>query len=176
MPAVSLTDLKKFLNITSATNDDELLDMIDRAEAILSRRVGPLTPTVVANEPHIGPGPLLLRRWPVTSVESVTSGGLTAAGWTADVAAGTVSAPYVPYGASVQVNYTAGRAAPLPLDLEAAVLEMVAHLWRSQRVPGATRAATFGQQSEQDMQVGQGFLLPYRVQTLIEPHVLPAIA
>jgi hypothetical protein len=172
MSVVGLALVKQFLNITDGSNDAELQATVDRAEAILARRVGSLTPVTIVDERHVGPGPLLLKRHPVISVSSVTSGSVAVTDWDldGDVLHGSFYAGY-----PARVTYVAGRPV-IPADLEQAVLELVGHLWQSQRVPGANRVQAFARQSEQDVQVGAGFLLPYRVQTLIEPYQLPTLA
>lgn len=184
MPAVSLTDVKVFLNITRPDDDDELMAMIDRAEAILVARVGPLDPVTVVEKHHGGLNPIVLRRPPVISVTSVVANGITTlAGFDLDSEAGLLYSEfgygYEGFPRSVEVTYTAGRPAPLPADLEAAVLELVKHLWDSQRVPGASRPGFqgFGGGTGESAAVGgAGYLLPYRVQSLIEPYLRPGIA
>lgn len=170
MSVVTLAAAKTFLNITSTTHDAELQSMIDRAEAVLAKRVGPLAPVTVTGEVHTGPGPLLLRRYPVLSVASATSGGVAVSDVDADADAGVVYGTFSRTRRAVRVTYTAGRTAPLPADLEAAVLELTGHLWQTQRgnAPSATAL-----QGDEGAPSGGGFLLPYRVQSLIEPHLLP---
>lgn len=170
MSVVTLTDLKAFLNIASTAHDGELQDMLDRAESILARRVGPLGTVTVADEVHTGPGPLLLRRYPVVSVSSATSGGAAVTGLDLDADAGMLHGSFSTVGRSVRVTYVAGRSV-LPLDLEAAVLELTAHLWRSQRGTSPTAL-----QGDEEPGAGGAFLLPYRVQSLIEPHVRSVVA
>jgi hypothetical protein len=175
---VSLAEVKAFLDITDTKNDSELEDMIARAEAIIAQRVGPLSPVPVTDEVHTGPGPILLKRFPVLSVSSATSSGATVADIDADLDAGVVYGTFDCRRRSVKVSYIAGRA-ELPLDLVAAVLELVDHLWKSQRVPG-TRTPGFqgygGDSGNTNAPAGSGYLLPYRVQSLIEPYIVPAVA
>ncbi len=171
MPAVSFPLVKSFLNIGTSKQDDELLDTVDRDEAILARRIGPLSPMTVVDEAHTGPWPLILRHRPVIAVTSVISGGLPLSGFTLDVEAGIVygATPY--FSGTALVTYTAGRSL-LPLDLEAAVLELTKHLWTSQRPAGAQ--APPGSPSGDEGQPTGAFLLPYRVQSLIEPYLRPS--
>jgi hypothetical protein len=173
MSAVLLTDAKTFLNVTVATHDAELQSMLDRAEAILARRVGPLSLTTVTDEVHTGPGPLLLKRYPVVSVTSATSDGVAVSDLDLDVDTGLLYGAFTSGFRKVRVTYTAGRAVP-PADLEAAVLELVKHLWESQRPAGAQ--APPGSLAGDDIQPGGSYLLPYRVQSLIEPHLLTTVA
>ena len=171
MAAVSLAAVKTFLNITSTKNDDELLDTLERAEAIIASRVGPLSPVVVTDEVHSGPGPILLRRYPVISVASATSDSTAVTDLV--LHGGVLYGSFYGYPRGVRVTYTVGRTAPLPVDLEAAVLELVHHLWTSQRGAATSVLADSG---ENDVQAGRGFLLPYRVQSLLEPYLLPSVA
>ncbi len=173
MAAVLLSDVRTFLNISTTRHDDELLDTIDRAEAILSRRVGPLSLMTVTNEWHTGPGPLLLKRYPVVSLTAATSGGVAVADADLDTDAGLLHGTFSSVPRGVRVTYTAGRSV-LPTDLEAAVLELVKHLWQSQR-PASAQAPP-GSLGGDDAQPAGAFLLPYRVQSLIEPYLLPTVA
>ncbi|NUR28502.1 MAG: hypothetical protein HOV76_32370 [Hamadaea sp.] len=177
MSAVLLDDVKTFLNRTDNSDDDELLAMIDRAEAILAVRVGPLEPTIVVDEVHWGHGPILLRKWPVLSVTSATSNGVPVADLQLDVQTGVLYGTFAcAYRyATTTVTYTAGREW-LTADLQAAILELVRHLWLTQRVPGTRRGFSAGEPDERTVQGISNYLLPYRVQTLIEPYLQPRIA
>ena len=174
MSVVLLSDAKEFLNMTGTTDDAELQAMLDRTEAVLAARVGPLGTVTVTGEVHTGPGPLVLRQWPVLSVESATSDGTAVTDLDLDTDTGVL---YGSFGCSrrgVKVAYTAGRSL-LPADLEAAVLELLRHLWMSQRVPGTRRGFSTGDPDERTLAGVTSYLLPYRVQTLIEPHLLPPV-
>ncbi len=173
MTAVRLADVKAFLNLGTTRHDEELQDSLDRAEAILAARVGPLSPVTVTGERHTGPGPILLRRYPVASLVSVTSGGVAVPDADLDVDTGLLYGTLGSARGGVRVTYIAGRSV-LPADLEAAVLELVKHLWQSQRPAGAQ--APPGSLGGDDAQPTGAFLLPYRVQSLIEPYLLPTVA
>lgn len=175
MSAVSLDDVKTFLNITDTASEDELIAMLDRAEAILAARVGPLEPTTVTGEVHTGPGPLVLKRYPVISVESVGSYyGDPVTDFQVDADSGVVYGYFSCTFRGTTVTYTAGRKY-LSADLQEAVLELVKHLWTTQRVPG-TRLRSSGEPDERTLQGISNYLLPYRVQTLIQPYLLPRLA
>lgn len=179
MSAVPLTLVKQFLNLDNSTHDDELVDMVDRAEAVIARRVGPLEPVLVADEVHTGPAPIALDRWPIVSVTSATTDGAVVTDLDADLVTGVVYGTFGRAARGVRVTYVAGRAAPLPADLEAAVLELVRHLWESQRVAGATRPGFQGYgggTGDAEPPPGMGYLLPYRVQSLLEPYMIPGVA
>lgn len=178
MSAVSLTDAKEFLPfVTDDSQDDEVQDMLDRAEAILAKRVGPLQPVVVTDEVHTGPGPIVLKRFPVASFTSATSSDVAVSDTDADLDAGVVYGTFGSIRRAVKVSYVAGRAS-LPADLQLAVLELTQHLMQSQKVPGTSRGfqGFGGGSGDTDAPSGAGYLLPYRVQSLIEPYLLPTVA
>jgi hypothetical protein len=169
----SLPDVKAHLNITDDAHDAELQDMLDRAVAVLAVRIGPLVPVVVTDEVHTGPGPLVLRRYPVVSVQSATSSDSSVTDLDLDTDTGVLHGSFTSKSRATKVSYTAGRDV-LPADIEAAVLEMTAHLWASQRVSRPGRPGFSEIDVNPEVPSGARFLLPYRVQTLIEPHLIPA--
>jgi hypothetical protein len=169
MSAVPLPDAKAFLNITDTTHDAEVQDMVDRAESHLAKHIGPLSLVTVPDEVHTGPGPLLLKRRPVVSVTSATSDGVTVTDTDLDTDTGVLYGTFTNAFRKVKVTYTAGRAA-LDADLEAAVLEFVRHLWQTQ-LGNAPSAMSLQDPDERTLQGVSSYLLPYRVQTLIEPHL-----
>jgi hypothetical protein len=181
--AVTLAAAQLFLNKTANPAETELQSFIDRAEAILTVRIGPLAATTVTDEWHAGgSSTLVLRKFPVISLTSaayfdgtaLTIGDLTVDGDTGIVYWGYNTAGYFPdYGPrSVKVTYSAGRAS-LPADLQEAVLELTKHLWESQRGGGRS----FNTSADSTLEpVPTSFLLPYRVQSLIEPYLIPAVA
>lgn len=176
MAVVALPIVKGFLNLEATTADDaELGDMTERAETILSELVGPLGPVTVTDEVHTGPGPLQLRRIPVLAVTSATSDGYPVADLDLDGDTGILYGTFGYGRRRARVTYTAGRDA-LPYDLEAAVLELVGHLWESQRRPMHGRPGFSDSEVNPEIGIGSKYLLPYRVQTLIQPHLLPVMA
>lgn len=170
MSAVDLNTLKLFLNIPLAvTKDDtELQRTLDAAEQTIARKVGPLEPTPVNRTvTALAGGRILLPIKNVLSVLSVTRSG-TAAAVTAVVdSVGVVTLPGTIAAGSYVVSVLAGFY-ELPGDLEQAVLELTRHLWTSQRGPAARRGA--------DAAPLAGYLLPLRVQELLEPYELPGFA
>lgn len=173
MSAVLLSDAKQFLNITSDSQNAEVQAMLNRAEAIIAKHVGPLGVVAVTDEVHTGPGPLLLRNYPILSVLSATRSSLPVTDLDLEPS-GILHGTFGLVPRSVKVSYTAGRAF-LPPDLEAAVLELLRHLWESQRSGSSLRPA-FPGEGDPDTPATSGYLLPYRVQSLIEPYVRSAIA
>lgn len=178
MVALSVDDAKRHLNITTAAHDAEVAAIIAAAEAAISHHVGPLEPTTVTKR-VFGRDGLMLPVVPVISVTSVTpynGTALTVADLYADPDTGIVS--YLS-GASFgngayTVVYEAGRTI-LPDDLALAVKELVRHLWDSQRGP-TRRPGSPASDGASNSMPGAGYLLPFRVQELIAPHMQIAIA
>jgi hypothetical protein len=171
-PVIALDDAKRHLNITTTTEDAELTDFIDRAVTRLAHEVGPLSPTDVS-ERHTGPGPLVLRQTPVLSVTSVDNDG-TAVTPDVDLATGIVYASGLSRRQrSITVTYTAGYD-PLPADLRHAALELLRHLWATQRgnTPGGARAGLLGTEGGDPTTAAamQSYSLPYRVLEMIRPY------
>lgn len=174
----SLAEVKDQLNIpsTSTGNDAELGKMLARATKAIGSRVGPLAPVTITDEVHTGPGAVVLRKQPVISVTSATSSGVAVGDLDLDREAGVLYGTFSAAPRAVRVTYVAGWAS-VPEDLDQGVLELVQHLWKTQRGGGSTRAAFPGEGEDQSEPDGSGYLLPYRVQSLIEPYLLvPATA
>ena len=179
--AVSLDDVRQFENRTSIVDDEELRGFIDAAQGILSRLIGPLTPTVVTEVQDGGGDRLVLRKWPVISLTSLsyaTGQTVLMTDLDLDPDTGVVFWKYGTVGAFLggrrflTVTYTAGRNG-LPPDLRQAVLELVKHLWESQT--GGNRRPNFAADG-QNAQTTTSYLLPYRVESLIQPHRAPRVA
>lgn len=185
MSVLNREDVKTYLNIDETTWDDELDSFIDQAEASLGNRVGPLTPTPVT-ERHDPPwgNPIVVRQLPAISLTSVTP----TAGDPLDVTTldldpdtgilrlkGTSDRYWAWYrtrfiGPYVVV-YQAGWVT-VPDDLKLGAMELVRHLWDTQRrmvqeTKGATRPS--------DLQAGGAFAYPFRVLELINPYLQVAV-
>lgn len=173
MAVVTVAEAKAHLNITSTAHDAELATIIPAAESVIAQRVGPLEPTTVTSSVAGHSGTLILPTSPVISLTTVTPVGgtaLTVADLTLDGTAGLVTyTSGAAFGARrYTVVYSAGRAAgALPADLRFAVLELVRHLWQSQRGPGNRPGSSA---IETASAPGAAYLLPYRVEALIAPH------
>lgn len=183
MTAPTLSDLKTHLNIPAndTTNDAELQSVLDAAVELVGQMVGPLAPETVT-ETHYGlyTGLLVLKRAPVVSVTSIV---------TTLVSPTTVDPDYyVLDGASGMVRLLSGRVLAgdhtvtyqagwlvLPAPIRLATLIVAAHLWDTQRVPGARRPG-FGQAAEPQAATPMGFAIPNRAATLLEPYRMPVIA
>lgn len=169
MSAVKLARAKDHLNITSSTNDGELQGVIASAESLLAKKVGPLSPTVTTARVRGGDCQLVLPVTPVLSLTSVTPVGGTAVtiGDLDASSAGLVE--YVQGGrfgsGTYVVVYSAGRA-ELPEHLEMAVLELVRHLWTTQRGPSQRPGSTSSDAMANTLP-GAGHALPFRVSELI---------
>ena len=179
--AVSLDDVRQFENRTSTVDDEELRSYIDAAQGILSRLVGPLIPTVVSEVQDGGTPVLVLRKWPVISVTSVTyatSQAVLMSDLDLDPETGIVYWKFGTVGVFLggrrflTATYVAGRNG-LPADLRQAVLELVKHLWESQT--GGNRRPNFAADGT-NVQPGLSYLLPPRIDTLIRPHLSPRLA
>lgn len=179
MSVLLLADAKAHLNITATTHDAELQDMIDAAEAVISKRCGPLAPTATTSLVRTSGLALVLPVTPVVSLTSVTplgGGALTLADLTLDGGAGVVT---YTSGASFassryEVVYSAGRAT-CPDDLLMAVKELVRHFWDTQRGPSRRPGSTASDAASNTIP-GAAYLLPFRVSELIAPHLSPGFA
>lgn len=170
---LTLAEAKTHLNITATTHDAELQDVIDAAEAVISKRVGPLQATVRTARVQGGGTRLVLPEYPVTSLTTVTpadSDALTVGDLSLDSAAGVVTyTSGARFGARwYDVAYSAGRAT-CPDDLLMAVKELVRHMWDTQRGPARRPGSTASDVASNTLP-GAGYLLPFRVSELIAPH------
>ncbi len=172
MSVLGLNDVKAHLNISATTTDGEIQSMIEAAEAAIARRVGPLEPTIVTTTVS-GSGAVTLPVYPVLSLTTITDAvgtSIPLMGVTVDLAAGVVSGSSGDgLGSSTYtITYSAGRMT-VPADLKLAVKELVRHLWTTQRNPAIFPGSSLTDGPES--QPGAGYLMPYRVQELIAPHV-----
>lgn len=168
MSVVTVAEAKTHLNITVSTFDTELQAFLDRAEAAISRRVGPLTSTATTYKVDGGSTTLRLPVTPAISLTSVTPLGgtaLTLADLDLDTGAGIVR--FVAGGTFTATLYTvvyqAGRTT-VPEDLKLAILELLRHLWRTQR-GSAQRPGTVSDEPV------AAYAFPYSVLELLGPHL-----
>ena len=177
MSAVDLSEVKSHLNIAKDQFDGELEGYLATAEKIIAHRVGPLEPTTVTSVVgSAGTGTLFLPIRPVISLTSVTtSSGAVLSGTATDLTAGLVT--YTSGGnfttGTHTVVYEAGYET-LPADLRMAVLELVRHLWDSQR--GPTRRPGSAPETAANTAPGAAYLLPFRVEALLAAYESPAVA
>jgi hypothetical protein len=186
MSVVTLETARAHLDAVAHTDDDEMQRMLDRAEAAITKRIGPLAATTVTSTVAARAGvtnyadswdgmSLVLPVVPVISLTSLTG----ASGTVVDPSLLYVTGEGVVYFADGwsrfgEVRYTAiyqaGRAA-LPADLELAVLELLRHLWETQR--GAANRPGGGALGEglAPTLPGAVYTFPLRVSELLTPHV-----
>lgn len=184
MPATSpvlLADVKPFLNKSAAIDDTELQQFLDTAGSILEQLVGYLLPVSVTEVQDGGTAALVLRKWPVISVTSVTyatSQAVLMSDLDLDPETGIVYWKFGTVGVFLggrrflTATYMAGRTS-LPPDLRMAVLELTKHLWESQT--GGNRRPNFAADGT-NAQTAASYLLPYRVESLIKSHLSPRLA
>lgn len=182
---LSLPEARKAINDTGSADDVELAGVLAAAEKMVIERCGAVQPTVIAAEDHRDVGGLLvLHRWPVLSVQTVTrypGGGLVAAD---DVLTGTLgyvqhddgTLEYDFHARVVRVAYTCGRTT-VPDDLRHGTEQLFAHLWRaSQNRTGLGQRAVFGGSNPtQDAPFPAGFAIPHRVAELLDSEMRPPV-
>lgn len=173
VPIVSLADVKRALDITSNTNDEELRDCLDRASSILEREYGrPLRKQTIVETHSPGPGrSSILLRPPVVSVTSLVVDGtaLPASDYDVDGDTGvlTIAGRFDGSRGAVVVTYVAGYADP-PGALKEGVIEQVRHMWDTQRTtPGAR---------EESWNPGMAFEIPNRVREAMRDFRVAGIA
>jgi len=181
---LTLADAKADLGITENTFDAPLQAKIDSAEAVITKKCGPLAPIAKTNIVDGRGQTLVLPITPVISLTSVvgSTGDTIAVGDLFLVPPGLVS--YNMYGLLspgywffpsryYTVVYQAGRTT-CPADLLEAVRELTRHLWLTQRGGVSRREgpvdATLARVP------GAGYLLPFSVQELIADHLQGGIA
>lgn len=175
MSVLLLAEAKTHLNWSSALNDAELQEMIDAAEAVLAKHVGPLTSVATTVRVYGGSCALALPRLPAVSLTSVTpsDGGsaLTLGDLYLNPGAGTVTYNSGAYFSAryYTVVYNAGRAT-CPDDLLMAVKELVRHMWMTQR-GGSRRPGSAASDATANTVPGAAYMLPFRVTELITPHL-----
>lgn len=178
MAALTLSEVKTHLNLTTTTQDGELTAFIARSEAAVAARCGPIEPTVTSQRVRGGRPLLSVDVTPIVSLTSVTPVGgsaLDVSLMVVDESAGVIEHES---GGSFgsrwyDVVYVAGRT-DVPEDLRLGVLELVRHLWDTQRAPSGGRIGT-GQDSAANTIPGAHLIFPFRVEQLIAPHVQVAI-
>ena len=173
MSVVPLQLFKAHLNdaASAGAQDAELQRTLTAAENLVTARCGPLGSAAATLNVHASGTNLVLPRTRLASVAAVRDpdGNVVELGPGAvNLLSGIIRLPYRRAGAW-SVDITA--AADIPADLELAILIIAAHLWETQRVPGARRP---GQQPEAP--VPGGFAIPNRAKTLMAPYMLPVIA
>lgn len=174
MSVILLADAKAHLNITGSDKDVELQAVLDGAEGAIAERCGPLTSTEVTERVTGGGCGLVVRETPVVSLTSLTpvnGTAYTVADFTVDKSAGVIEWTSGARFASgrYDVVYEAGRTS-VPDDLKYGILELVRHMWATQRGP-TRRPGSPASEGASNTLPGAAYLLPFRVTELIAPHV-----
>lgn len=180
MATPNLTSLKDFLDIDDPDHDVELPTYLDSATRTIGLRCGPLQPEDFTEQVRATCGSLLVSKWPVVSVTSVTDDdgqAVDVTGAKVNKSAGVIRLA-TPVTGVVEVAYKAGYD-PCPDDLELAVYVVASHLWDTQRGRSGSFAQIHG--LDDDAPVGgdasyfvmQGFALPRRAMELTRPYIKP---
>lgn len=189
---LTLAQAKKHLNMSASVGPDdaELEDFIQRSESAVSEVIGvvkqPAAPVV---EYHDGGGrALILEKRPVFTVTSVSVLGTTVAaanrdtgtdGWyiASERGALLLHTSCFPTG-FVKVTYTPGWA-DIPDSIELAALELLRHLWKTQRGAVQGRPGVRGEPidpQQTQATAGAGYAFPNRVQELLQPFIQVSVS
>lgn len=178
MSVLTLAEVKDHLNISSVSFDAELQVFINRAEAAVASKCGPLASTAVTQKVRGYASSLSPRVTPILSLTSVTpTGGGTPIGLALLVTPemglrGPQTIEYLSPGGFFSsfwydLVYNAGRAV-VPDDLKLAALEGVRYYWQTQL--GETALPAIGNVDAVPAMLGDAF--PWlRVQHLVEPYL-----
>ena len=185
MSAVTLSDVKANLNMTSSANDFELADMLTDATTAVENLVGPLDAQTVSEEFDEHGRNIVLSRSPVLSVTSVfiepwlgSAPVDDTAAWRLNRTTGVLRRlvtgggfPYIGRGSIFTVTYTAGRVV-VPGPIRRAVLMQTARMWLSQRAATQPNRGPGPNAPSPTYIGGQGFL-DSDVTALLVPYLLP---
>ena len=180
MTVVSLLEVKTHLNYpdpTVTSDDAELQGFIDAAVDSAERYCGPLTSQTVTDSFYDFTGGtwLLLRTWPVLSVQSVTdSSGTVYTAVTADLSGGRVklTSGTITSG-DVTVAYTVGRASVPPL-VRLGILDLIAHWWQRGQEGSGPGGGAIGQNAyDQEDTTSPYEGVPLDVLEKWRPYMLP---
>lgn len=188
---VSLDEVKAHLNIpaTNTTNDEEIRRFMDAASDLAENYVGcVLGRKTFVNEKYSGNTDIIRLNNPrAISITSVYENGvlLDPAAYVLDytgqrltrVTTGSLSGPnyfgiWAPGAQNIVVSYVAGFVNP-PASAKQGVLEIIRHLWQTQRGPTAVVGRN---QSGDDFVQGATYSLPRRAIELLDPVSLPGLA
>jgi hypothetical protein len=175
---LSLADAKRHLNLTSATDDDEVRAWIGATTEAVEWFVGPVVPrTVVEDHTATSPGVLALRQVPVLELTSVAGILTGATGYEVDTlsldgASGIVRRlDGATLAGPLRVTYEAGRRIVPPV-ITAAARIILQHLWRTQQGPGRPQLGV-GDFDVTEPIPGLGYAIPNRAMQLLSPYQLP---
>lgn len=196
---LALPEAKEHLNIPESvtTNDDELTVFLRRTERAMFNRVGhvKLRAIPISEYRSGGRSSVKVHTCPIGVVTEISVQGTVVpaadldgpgAGWyledDVDEKVGIIRhTDRFPRG-FVKVTYQPGRD-PIPEDLELASVELLRHLWKTQRGAVTSRPGLRGEQQVDPPQAGprggertsSGFTFPNRVMELIGPYIVPGV-
>lgn len=182
-PIVSLAEARQHLGFPAAktADDDQLADFLQTACQVCEDYTGMAWRRQSLTATFDGGQRTLQLRVPVLSVTSVTENGTTLAGtaYVLDASQGWLHR--APGGArwsstapqNIVVAYVAGPVDGIvPATIRQGSLEMVRHLWESQR----GRAVPAGRGPDSEFPTGTSYSIPNRVRELWEAAMLPGFA
>lgn len=172
MPFATLAELKEHLTWPSGdtSNDTELTRHLNAADAMVDKKVGPSTVTSITERHGVVGGLIMLRRFPVVAVTSITpddATALAASAYVVDTQLGGVEIKDGRPGAFTVV-YTAGHS-PVPDALKLATLIVAQHLYMTQHGGGGRVFPG----EEYVTVAGTGFAIPRRAAELMRPYHTP---
>lgn len=173
---LSLDEARRFLNITSRGDDDELREFVQVATSAASEYCRVAFEFTTHNEQHDvahGQSGVILRHPRAINVISVQMKGetldpgeyrLNSTGEILQRIAGYGLVPFSSGLGAVTVEYTSGLSAQLLPTARHAAREMLRHLWQTQRgTKGSNLPLAEGWES------GKGYTFPNRIVELLEP-------
>lgn len=188
---VSLDEVKAHLNIpaSNTTNDEEIRRFMDAASDLAENYVGcVLGRQTFTNEKYSGNIDIIRLQNPrAISITSVYENGilLEPTAYVLDptgqrltrVTTGSLSGPnyfgiWAPGAQNITISYVAGFINPPP-SAKQGVLEIIRHLWQTQRGPSAVVGRN---QSGDDFYQTPTYSLPRRAMELLDPVSLPGLA
>ena len=174
MGVLTLPEAQAHLNNTDPDDASEIESTIAAATAALVKRLGPIEPTsgMTCRVDGGGRGLLLPTGRAIASVDSVTAVGgdlLVMSDLYVNLTAGIVeyNSGAVFSARAYDIVYTGGYM-PVPDDLVRAVMELVAHLWETQR-GGVVPAGALPAEGD-PIDVSMDVALPRRVLEMIHPY------
>jgi hypothetical protein len=175
---LSLADAKGHLNITSTTNDEEILTFLDVVTVIVENRCGAMLPKTYV-ERYDGGQRLMLRHGPPVSVTAIEP--WYGAGYGETVAPSAIVLDPVTWSIEridgldfclgpYKVTYKAGRTV-IPPNVLHGGRELLSHLWTTQRGPSTVGVQPAGLSEDELFAVaGRAYSVPRAVLEMLAPH------
>lgn len=179
---LNLAEAKQHLNLTGTADDDEIRNFLQAATELTESKAGACVRRTVTERVFGGTqNEILVTRYPLLSVTSVTSTQAGGPSWSSGQLAPDLDAGIIRpqpgaaqfYGGPWDAVYVAGRAV-IPERYLDAGKELLRHLWETQR--GATPAlpALGGEGETFTTSTGLTFAIPNRVLELLAGDMTPA--